>query len=87
MTKERLVREVSKRIQWYIDDLLKHHDVSCRSLCSHRFPDPRQLFPFDERVGEKWRLGQGLKFEHMEITSLDNVSNGSWSPVIRVDRH
>lgn len=28
VTKSKLVKEVSKRIQWYIEDLLEHQDVS-----------------------------------------------------------
>jgi len=70
VNRERLVREVSKRINWHIEDLLKHGD----------------LFPFDDRVGEKWRLGQGMKLEDMTVTGLDNVTHSSWSPVIWIDR-
>ena len=45
-----------------------------------------QLFPFDDRVDAKWRLGQGkMKFEYMVITRLEQVSAGSWSPVIHVE--
>jgi bacteriocin-like protein len=54
--------------------------------------DPGQLFPFngavEEKVEEKWRLGQGvMKFKYMSITELKNVSGGSWSPVIYVSKY
>ena len=49
--------------------------------------DTGQLFQFDVRVGEEWRLGQEqMKLENMVITELVNVSFGSWSPVIYVQR-
>jgi len=86
VTKSKLAQEVSKRIQWHITDLRANSDVRGYSPPSHKFTDVRQLFPFDDRVDEKWRLGQGkMKFEHMVITELDNVSSGSWSPVIWIE--
>ncbi|KAF9649065.1 hypothetical protein BDM02DRAFT_1982801 [Thelephora ganbajun] len=70
MTKGELVKEVSKRIWWYISDLEKNGD----------------LFPFDDRVDEQWCLGQGrMKIERMVITELVHVSSGSWSPIIYVE--
>ncbi|KAF9649069.1 hypothetical protein BDM02DRAFT_3114398 [Thelephora ganbajun] len=70
VTKSKLVKEVSKRIWWYISDLEKNGD----------------LFPFDDQVDEQWRLGQGrMKVEHMVITELVHVSSGSWSPIIYVE--
>jgi hypothetical protein len=44
-----------------------------------------QLFPFDNSVEEKWRLGGVMKFENMVITSLEKVSGGSWSPTLCID--
>ena len=47
----------------------------------------RQVFQFDSRVGEKWRLGQGrMEVKYMVITELVNVSAGSWSPTIYIKR-
>jgi len=44
------------------------------------------LFPFDYQYDEKWRLGQGkMNFENMVVTELENVSSGSWSPVIYIE--
>ena len=44
-----------------------------------------QLFWFDGRVGEEWRLGQEqMKLGNMVVTELKNISSGSWSPVIYV---
>jgi len=71
-TRSKLVQEISKRIYWHIGDLLANAD----------------LFPFDDGVGEMWRLDseQGIKLEYMTITGLDNVSGGSWSPILWIDR-
>ena len=86
MTKSELARGVSKCIRKYIADLEANSDVSFWSPLSHRFADAEQLFPFNDEVDEKWRLGQGrMKFEHMTITNLDHVSFRSWSPVIYVE--
>ncbi|KAF9649058.1 hypothetical protein BDM02DRAFT_1981895 [Thelephora ganbajun] len=70
ITKGKLVKEVSKCVWWHISDLEKNGD----------------LFPFDDRVDERWRLGQGrMKVEHMVITGLVNASYGSWSPIIYIE--
>ncbi|KAF9791155.1 hypothetical protein BJ322DRAFT_1017718 [Thelephora terrestris] len=71
VTKRKLAQEVSKRVKWHIEDLMNNSD----------------LFPFDCGVEGKWCLGEGLmKFEYMTITAIENVSSGSWSPVIHVDK-
>jgi len=86
VTRSKLALEVSKRIQWHIADLEANSDVGFQPSPSHKFIDVGQLFSFDRQVDEKWRLGQGkMKFEHMVITSLENVSSGSWSPVIYIE--
>ena len=87
ITRSKLIQEVAKCIKWHIEDLDANSDVSCLFLLSHRFADyPRQLFPFDTRVDEQWCLGQGkMKFDHMVIIGLVNVSPGSWSPTICVE--
>ncbi|KAF9785711.1 hypothetical protein BJ322DRAFT_1107611 [Thelephora terrestris] len=71
VTKSKLAQEVAKRVLWHIEDLKNNSD----------------LFPFDDRVGGKWRLGEGfMRFENMTITALEKVSKGSWSPVIHIDK-
>jgi hypothetical protein len=78
VTKSKFLQEVSKRIDWHIRDLLQYAYVSYGfAHCLNNSTDVRQLFPFDESVGEEWRLREGVKFEDMWITQLDYVSTGS----------
>lgn len=86
VTKSKLVQEVSKRIKWHISDLEANSSVSWQSPLPYWFADAEQIFSFDDRVDQKWRLGQGLmQFDRMMITGLVNVSAGSWSPIIWVE--
>ncbi|KAF9785721.1 hypothetical protein BJ322DRAFT_1107618 [Thelephora terrestris] len=71
VAKSKLAQEVAKRVLWHIEDLMNNSD----------------LFPFDDRVEGKWRLGEGfMRFENMTITALEHVTKGSWSPVIHIDK-
>lgn len=87
MTKEKLVKEASKRVRWYVEDLEENRDVSYYQRLRRCVADAGQLFPFDDTVvDERWRLGSGrMKLEHMVITGLNNVSDASWSPVIYIE--
>jgi len=86
MSKSELIQVISRNILLHIADLKANPHVSCQSPLTRRLADIGQLFPFDDRVGEQWRLGQGLmNFEYMMITQLNNISPDTWSPEICVE--
>ena len=82
MTKSKLLQEACKRIDWHIKDLLQYDDVShYLAHCSHRSTDVRGLFKSDKSVGRQLCLEEGAR-EHITILGLENVSKGSWSPIM-----